>query len=76
MALNIDTTKLAYQAQLSGFDTLQYHMIPKLKMFAKLPEEKQRWWLQRDPLLRKIIRFAVATNKFVILNTWMGEIDD
>ena len=52
----IDTTNPVYQQYLNGYNNLVDLMKPRLTLFAKLPESKQRLWLQRDPLFRKILK--------------------
>ena len=59
MAINIDTTTQAYQKYLDGLDNLRTLMTPRFVMFAKLPEAKQKLWLQRDPLFRKLLKMGL-----------------
>jgi hypothetical protein len=58
MAEIINTQSAAYQQYLTGLDTIRTYYTPKLKIFAKLPRAKQKLWLQRDPLLRKLLRLS------------------
>ncbi len=54
--MQIDTTSSQYQQYLNGLDGLRTLMAPRFKLFAKLPKDKQKLWLQKDPLLRKILK--------------------
>ncbi len=76
MAVNIDTTDPQYQQYLTGLDNLRTLMIPRLKAFDKLGKAKQHWWLQRDPLLRKLLKTAAIINKHILADSWMEEIQD
>lgn len=76
MAVNIDTTSQQYQKYLDGLDELRVLMLPRFKAFDKLGEEKQRWWLQRDPLMRKLLKTALIINKHIIADSWMEEIQN
>jgi hypothetical protein len=58
MAETIDTSSPQYQAYLNGIDTIRAYYTPKLKLFAKMPRDKQKLWLQRDPLLRKLLKLS------------------
>lgn len=55
----IDTTNPTYQQYLTGLENLRDLMKPRLVLFAKLPESKQRLWLQKDPLFRELLRSAL-----------------
>lgn len=55
----INTQSPAYQQYLTGFENLRELMKPRLVMFAKLPKDKQRLWLQKDPLFRKLLKSAL-----------------
>jgi len=59
MAINIDTTAQAYIKYLNGLDDLRTLMTPRFVMFAKLPRAKQKLWLQRDPLFRKLLKMGL-----------------
>ena len=54
--MQIDTTSQQYQQYLNGLSGLRILMVPRFKLFAKLPRDKQKLWLQRDPLFRKILK--------------------
>lgn len=57
--MQIDTTSVQYQQYLSGLDGLRTLMASRFKLFAKLPKDKQKLWLQRDPLFRKILKTSL-----------------
>ena len=59
MAIDINTQSAAYQQYLNGFENLRQLMKPRLALFAKLPRAKQRLWLQKDPLFRKLLKNAL-----------------
>lgn len=59
MALQIDTTSAQYQQYLTGLGNLRVLMAPRFKLFAKLPRDKQRMWLQKDPLFRKVLKMSL-----------------
>jgi len=54
----IDTQSPQYQQYLNGIDTIGTYYAPRLKLFAKLPVEKKKLWLQKDPLLRKLLKLS------------------
>lgn len=60
----INTQSVQYQQYLTGFENLQELMKPRLVMFAKLPEDKQRLWLQRDPLFRKLLKSSLQLSNW------------
>lgn len=76
MAVNIDTTNPQYQQYLNGLNDLRTLIVPQLKAFATLGEEKQRWWLQRDPLLRKLLKISALVNKHIVADSWREEIQN
>lgn len=57
--MEINTQSPAYQQYLTGFENLRQLMKPRLALFAKLPESKQRLWLQKDPLFRKLLKSSL-----------------
>lgn len=57
--MNIDTTSTQYQQYLNGLISLRTLMVPRFKLFAKLPKDKQKLWLQKDPLFRKILKMGL-----------------
>ena len=59
MALQIDTTSQQYQQYLSGLGDLRTLMVPRFKLFAKLPGAKQKLWLQKDPLFRNLLKMGL-----------------
>lgn len=58
MALNINTSSAQYQQYLNGLTSLRTLMAPRFKLFAKLPHVKQKIWLQKDPLFRKLLKMG------------------
>ena len=60
MAINIDTSSAQYQQYLNGLSGLRTLMVPRFKLFAKLPRAKQKLWLQKDPLFRKILKMFLG----------------
>ena len=58
MSLNIDTTSVQYQQYFDGLTSLRTLMAPRFKLFAKLPRAKQKIWLQKDPLFRKLLKMG------------------
>lgn len=67
--LDIDTTSAQYQNLLNGLSTLRTVMGPRVKllvtMLKKNEEVKVKQWLDRDPLLRRCIRFAQTLNRII-----------
>lgn len=57
--INIDTRNPQYVSLLDGLATLRDVLAPQIKLLRQLPRDKQRAWLQRDPLLRRAIRLAL-----------------
>lgn len=55
---NIDTTSNQYQQLLNGLGILRTVLTPRVKALKNLPRDKQRWWLQRDPLMREFVRIV------------------
>jgi hypothetical protein len=76
MAINIDTTSAKYQNYLTGLANLKTDMLPRLKAFTKLSREKQTWWLERDPLLRRLIKLGVIMNKFLDIIDYQQEVEN
>lgn len=64
MALSINTTSQQYQQYLNGLTGLRTLMAPRFKLFAKLPKDKQRLWLQKDPLFRKVLKLGLGVAKW------------
>jgi hypothetical protein len=56
--MNIDTTGPQYQALLDGIDTLESTLTARWPLFKRLPAAQKIAWLQRDPLLRRALRFV------------------
>jgi hypothetical protein len=73
MAINIDTTAAVYQTAIANLDTLRTVMAPRIKTFGKLSRTKQLWWLQRDPLMRKLIRASYEVCKQVDVWSYLEE---
>ncbi|KKN55588.1 hypothetical protein LCGC14_0580600 [marine sediment metagenome] len=61
---NIDTTSNQYQQYLTGLTNLRTLMAPRFAMFKKLPRDKQRLWLQKDPLFRKILKTGLLVTEW------------
>jgi len=64
MALTIDTTSPQYQQYLNGLTSLRTLMTPRFKLFAKLPRAKQKIWLQKDPLFRKLLKMGLDISEW------------
>lgn len=58
--MQIDTTSAQYQQYLNGLSGLKTLMASRFKLFAKLPKAKQKIWLQKDPLFRKILKISLT----------------
>jgi len=58
MGLTIDTTDATYQTNLNRLENLRSFTISRVQVLRKFPIEKQKQWLQNDPLLRKLIVFC------------------
>ena len=58
--INIDTQSAQYQQLLTAQGLLQSGMKARLPLFKKLPLDKKRQWLQRDPLFRKTLKMSLA----------------
>ncbi len=56
----INTTSQQYQNYLAGLQALIDFYRPNLVLFAKLPNDKKRLWLQRDPLFRKFLKTSIS----------------
>ena len=54
----INTIDEQYQTALTRWRQIRSMMKPRIKHWLGLSEDQQRAWLQRDPLLRELIRFA------------------
>jgi len=74
MAVAIDTTSAKYQAYMTGLENLRTDMLPRLKAFKSLGKEKQKWWLERDPLLRRLIRLSCIIDKHVNIRKLREEV--
>ncbi len=62
--MQIDTTSAQYQQYLTGLSNLRTLMAPRFALFKKLPQFKQRQWLQKDPLFRKVIKMGVLVGNW------------
>lgn len=62
--MNIDTASAQYQNYLTGLQTLIDFYQPKFVLFKKLPRSKQKQWLQKDPLFRKILKIGVTVGEW------------
>jgi len=58
--MTIDTTSQQYQNYLSGLANLRTMMSPRFALFAKLPPDKQKLWLRKDPLFRKLLKTSLV----------------
>lgn len=76
MALNIDTTSQKYQDYLTGLTNLRTEMLPRFKAFKQLSKLRQRWWLQRDPLMRKLVKMALIINKHIQAKNFVGDVEN
>lgn len=74
MSINIDTTSARYQSYLTGLTSLKEDMLPRFKAFSKLSREKQLWWLQRDPLMKRILKFSIVIGKWVNAQGFTGDV--
>jgi hypothetical protein len=72
--MQIDTTSAQYQQYLSGLDGLRTLMAPRFALFKKLPVSKQRQWLQKDPLFRKVIKMGVLVGNWA--EQFKGEVQN
>ena len=53
--MNIDTTTPQYMQLLAGVPVLRSVLGPRFKIFVKLSRDKQKAWLNRDPLLAAVV---------------------
>ncbi len=68
--INIDTTSGQYQNLLSGLGTLRTVLAPRIALMKKMLKQeggraKVRNWLQRDPLLRRVIIMSQKLSDFI-----------
>lgn len=56
--ITIDTSSPQYVQLLDGIGTLRTVLAPRIKLLRQLPREKRLQWLQRDPLMRRMIIMA------------------
>jgi len=63
--INIDTTSAQYQQLLQGVDILRDVVTPRLKLFKKMPLAWKKQWLQRDPLLRKVLKLGLDLEAYL-----------
>lgn len=69
--IKIDTTNGQYQSLLSGLGTLRTVLGPRLNLLKRLRHsdrregtDKVRQWLDRDPLLRRVVIMARKLNQY------------
>lgn len=74
MTLQIDTTSAQYQQYLNGLGNLRTLMAPRFKLFAKLPRAKQKIWLQKDPLFRKVLKMGLTVSEWA--EQFKGDIEN
>ena len=58
--IDIDTTSGAYQQKLNALAVIRADIVERMRIFKDLPEPRQRQWLQRDPLLKNVLKFSRA----------------
>jgi hypothetical protein len=63
--INIDTTSPQYVQLLNGLGTLRTVLAPRIQLLRQLPRDKQKAWLQRDPLLRRTIKLAQTLGEII-----------
>lgn len=56
--ITINTSSTQYQKLLTGLGALRTVLAPRIKVLRDLPRDRQKTWLQRDPLLRRTIIMA------------------
>lgn len=59
----IDTTSPQDQQLLNGLGTLRTVLTPRAKVLRGLSREQQRWWVNRDPLMKEFVRMVRDFNK-------------
>lgn len=65
--MNIDTTSQQYQNLLAGLGTLRTVLAPRIRLLQRANRERQKQWLQRDPLLRRTILMSQKLMNFLDL---------
>ena len=53
--ITIDTNDPQYRQLLAGLANLRNALAPRITFLRQLSREKQLQWVQRDPLLRRVI---------------------
>jgi hypothetical protein len=66
MRLTISTSTQDYQRALALLDELAGRLSDALPVFASLPAAKQCCWLQRDPLLRRVLILSRRTHGLIV----------
>ena len=61
----IDTTSVQYGKLLTGIGTLRDVMTPRLKLLKKMPYSKQKWCVQRDPLLKATLKLGLDLKEYL-----------
>lgn len=56
--ITIDTNDPQYRQLLAGLANLRNALAPRITFLRQLSREKQLQWVQRDPLLRRVILLA------------------
>ena len=72
--MQINTTSVQYQQYLNGLSNLRTLMVPRFKLFAKLSKDKQKLWLQKDPLFRKILKMSLTVAEWA--EQFKGDIEN
>lgn len=62
----INTQSAQYQQYLTGLQNLIDYYKPKFILFKKLPKSKQKLWLRKDPLFRKLIKVGIYVSSWSI----------
>ena len=65
MSVTIDTTANQYQNRLSKLNDIMDDYRPLLRKVSKLPDDQRQFWIDRDPILRRLIRIGFRVQKLM-----------
>ncbi len=66
MRLTISTSSQDYQRAMAFLDELAGRLSDALPTFASLPAAKRHRWLQRDPLLRRVLILSRRAHGLIV----------
>lgn len=61
--IDIDTTSAQYVNMMTFMGNLRTYIGPKVKLYVRISDDKQKQWRDADPLLKEVFRLVRDINK-------------